>query len=247
MHQVCIDLSQRLRNDMNHTFSLHILVVEDNDSLREATVDFLTAHGHMVTGVVSAEEVADTPTWQIPDLYLIDVNLPGENGFVLAERIRRSQPQAGIVLMTARGQLHDRLEGYACGADNYLVKPVETAELLACIQNLGRRLQAKNSQAAVTLALGAQLLWLKGPSGQVTLTPGEGRLLAGLIRAAGQQLERWQAMQLIDPDDKGLVAANLEMRISALRKKLSACGAPEDAIRTLRGFGYALHCPVQIV
>lgn len=72
-------------------------------------------------------------------------------------------------------------------------------------------------------------------------------LLAGLIRAAGQKLERWQAMQLIDPNDKGLVAANLEMRVSALRKKLSACGAPDDAIRTLRGFGYALSCPIKLV
>lgn len=54
-------------------------------------------------------------------------------------------------------------------------------------------------------------------------------------------------MQLIDPNDKGLVAANLEMRVSALRKKLSACGAPDDAIRTLRGFGYGLSCPIKLI
>lgn len=232
---------------MTQPLSLHILVVEDNDSLRDATVDFLNDHGHMASGVVSAEDVADTPTWQIPDLYLIDVNLPGENGFMLAHRLRQSQPRSGIVLMTARGQLDDRLEGYSCGADNYLVKPVEPTELLACIQSLGRRLLPGGIASDKALALSTQLLCLKGPSGQVTLTPGEGLLLSGLIRAAGQRLERWQAMQLIDPDDKGLVAANLEMRISALRKKLSACGAPEDAIRTLRGFGYALQCPVKIV
>ena len=232
---------------MNHALSLHILVVEDNDSLREATVDFLNAHGHVAKGIMSAEEVDDTPTRQIPDLYLIDVNLPGENGFMLADRIRRSQPQAGIVLMTARSQLNDRLEGYSSGADNYLVKPVEQSELLACILNLGRRLQSTQSNLTTALELAAQSLCLKGPAGQVTLMPGEGLLLAGMIRATGQQLERWQAMQLIDPDDKGLVAANLEMRISALRKKLSACGAPEDAIRTLRGFGYVLTCRILIV
>lgn len=113
---------------MRQTPSLHILVVEDNDSLRDATVDFLNAQGHQATGVVCAEDVDDTPTRGVPDLYLIDVNLPGEDGFSLAERIRQSQPMAGIVVMTARGQLNDRLEGYASGADNYLIKPVEQSE-----------------------------------------------------------------------------------------------------------------------
>lgn len=165
--------------------SLHILVIEDNDSLREATVDFLNHHGHRATGVVSAEEVEDTPTRHIPDLYLIDVNLPGEDGFSLAERIRRNQPKAGIVLMTARSQLSDRLEGYSSGADNYLIKPVEQAELLACIQNLGVRLRPAEPSALLLLELDSQALCLKGPAGKVAVTHGESMLLAGLIRAAG--------------------------------------------------------------
>lgn len=231
---------------MNSSPSLHILVVEDNDSLREATVDFLRAHGHQVTGVVSAEEVDDTPTRDVPELYLIDVNLPGEDGFSLADRIRKSQPLAGIVLMTARGQLNDRLEGYSSGADNYLVKPVEQAELMGCIQNLARRIKASAQTRQEVLELDLQTLCLKGPGGSVTVSHAESLLLAAFSRAAGQKLERWQAMQLIDAKDKGLVPANLEMRISALRKKLDACGAPDDAIRTIRGFGYALIPPVML-
>lgn len=226
---------------------LHILVVEDNDSLRDATVSFLKFQGHQVTGVVSAEEVDDTPTRDLPDLYLIDVNLPGEDGFSLTERIRKTQPLAGIVLMTARGLLNDRLEGYANGADNYLIKPVEQSELLMCINNLARRLKGSHSTESASLELHMQTYKLSGPSGKAVLTLGEFVLLSALCRAAGQKLERWQAMQLIDSKDKGLVPANLEMRISALRKKLSACGAPDDAIRTLRGFGYALSCSIQLV
>lgn len=222
------------------------MVVEDNDALREATVDFLLAQGHRVTGVVCAEEVDDTPTGGVPDLYLVDVNLPGEDGFSLADRIRRSQPLAGIVLMTARSQLTDRLTGYSSGADNYLIKPVEQTELLACVNTLARRLKAGAVSARWALTLNSQSLSLSGPRGEVALTQAEGLLLASLCRAAGQTLERWQAMQLIDTKDKGLVAANLEMRISSLRKKLSGCGAPPDAIRTLRGFGYALTCTVQV-
>ncbi|PUE51443.1 hypothetical protein B9Z45_14770 [Limnohabitans sp. 2KL-17] len=231
---------------MTDSPSLHILIVEDNDSLREATQELLVQDGHQVTAVSSAEEVDDTPTRDVPDLYLIDVNLPSENGFSLAERIRKSHPAAGIVLMTARGQLQDRLLGYNCGADNYLVKPVEQAELLVCIQNLARRLKSEKQAEVAGLVLDAQALNLHGPADSVALTYSESLLLTAMTRAVGQKLERWQAMQLIDAKDKGLSPANLEMRISALRKKMDSCGAPADAIRTIRGFGYALSCRVKI-
>lgn len=227
--------------------SLHILVVEDNDGLREATVDFLQSKGHHVSGVVCAEDVDDTPTRDVPDLYVIDVNLPGEDGFSLAQRIRSSQPVAGIVLMTARGQLKDRLSGYESGADNYLIKPVEQSELLVCINNLAHRLKSGGKTVSKQLVLNSQTLSLTGPKGAVTLTLPESLLLAALSRAAGQKLERWQAMQLIDAKDKGLVVANLEMRISALRRKLTQCGAPENAIRTLRSFGYFLSHPIMLM
>ena len=237
----------RTQHTMTQVPSLHILVVEDNDSLREATIDFLHQQGHQVTGVVCAEEVDDTPTRGLPDLYLIDVNLPGEDGFSLTHRIRKTQPLAGIVLMTARGQLNDRLEGYTSGADNYLIKPVEQSELLVCINNLARRLKSTAPTHSKHFQLNSQNWCLSGPKGQSSLTQSEGLLLASFCRAAGQQLERWQAMQLVDTKDKGLVPANLEMRISALRKKLIACGAPDDAIRTLRGFGYALSCQIEVL
>lgn len=232
---------------MTPTPSLHILVVEDNDSLREATVEFLQSQGHHVKGLVCAEEVDETPTRDLPDLYLIDVNLPDENGFSLTERIRKSQPLAGIVLMTARGQLTDRLEGYSSGADNYLVKPVEQSELLVCINNLARRLKASAPVPKADMSFNSKTLCLRGPKADTSLTYGEGQLLSAMCRSAGQKIERWQAMQLIDTKDKGLLPANLEMRISTLRKKLSFCGAPEDAIRTLRGFGYSLTYPIKLI
>ncbi|MEY4663050.1 MAG: hypothetical protein RLZZ239_1523 [Pseudomonadota bacterium] len=227
--------------------TLHILIVEDNDNLREATQELLAQQGHQVTAMSCAEDVDDTPTRDVPDLYLIDVNLPGENGFSLAERIRKSHPTAGIVLMTARGQLEDRLLGYTCGADNYLVKPVEQSELLVCIQSLARRIKPARADKEADLVLDVQALNLRGPLDSVSLTYPESLLLMAMTRAVGQKLERWQAMQLVDAKDKGLSPANLEMRISALRKKMDACGAPAEAIRTIRGFGYALSCHVKVL
>lgn len=226
--------------------SLHILIVEDNNSLREATLDFLNEHGHHVTGVASAEEADDVALRDVPDLYLVDVNLPGEDGFALTQRLRKSQPLAGIVLMTARGQLHDRLDGYQRGADHYLVKPVEPAELLACIHSLAFRLKSTSQPANAGLVLNSSAMRLSGPMGETNLTHGESLLLAAFCRSAGQKLERWQAMQLVDIKDKGLSPANLEMRICSLRKKLSQCGAEEGAILTLRGFGYALSCQIEV-
>ncbi|MEY4663021.1 MAG: hypothetical protein RLZZ239_1494, partial [Pseudomonadota bacterium] len=95
--------------------------------------------------------------------------------------------------------------------------------------------------------LDVQALSLRGPLESVSLTYPESLLLMAMTRAVGQKLERWQAMQLVDAKDKGLSPANLEMRISALRKKMDACGAPAEAIRTIRGFGYALSCHVKVL
>ena len=225
---------------------LSIVLVEDNDDLRELTTDALRAEGHRVVALSCAEELEDQSRGEAADVFLIDLNLPGEDGFSLTERIRKTQPLAGIVLMTARGQLNDRLEGYSSGADNYLVKPVEQAELLVCIHNLACRLKASAPVPNAKIVLNSQTLSLSGPEGEASLSHGEGILLAAFCRAAGQKLERWQAMQLVDTKDKGLLPANLEMRISTLRKKLSHCGAPEDAILTLRGFGYALSCQIEL-
>lgn len=232
---------------MSDSLSLHILIVEDNDNLREATQELLAQYGHQVTAMSCAEDVDDTPTRDVPDLYLIDVNLPGENGFCLAERIRKSHPAAGVVIMTARGQLEDRLQGYSCGADNYLIKPVEQSELLVCIQSLARRIKSAKPNEDSDLVLDVHALNLRGPLGSVSLTYPESLLLVAMTRAVGQKLERWQAMQLVDAKDKGLSPANLEMRISTLRKKMDACGAPAEAIRTIRGFGYALSCRFKVV
>lgn len=134
------------------------------------------------------------------------------------------------------------------GADNYLVKPVEQAKLWLCVQSLARRLKPTAQSEQADLALDTQILSLKGPITGVAVTYSEkSLLLCAMSRAVGQKLERWQAMQLIDTKDKGLWPANLEMRISSLRKKISACGVSADAIHTIRGFGYALTCCVTIV
>lgn len=123
------------------TAPLNIVVIEDNDSLRKATVAMLTREGHHVNGLISAEDVGDKVFQEKIDIFLIDLNLPGEDGISLSKRIRSSMPLAGIIMVTARNRLDERLTGYESGADIYLTKPVAPEEMLATISSLGRRIK----------------------------------------------------------------------------------------------------------
>lgn len=228
------------------TPSLKIVVVEDSDALREATVAMLEADGHTAIGLFCAEAVDDEIAQQWPDLYIVDINLPEEDGLSLVKRLRANQPLVGIILMTARHQLDDRVRGYEHGADIYLQKPVDRSELRACVARLAQRLHSLRQTQSDHLVLNSVSLALKGPEGESALSASEAKLLLALARVGGKCLERWQAMEIIDPSRKGISPSNLEVRMSALRRKLRDCGGPERAIQAERGQGYRLLCSVEV-
>ena len=116
--------------------SLSIIVVEDHDSLRMVTVEMLRQNGHNVIGLECAEDLDDEAGGQYADIFIIDLNLPNEDGLSLTRRIKKVNPNVGVIMMTARHQLSDRVIGYESGADIYLIKPVNPAELLAAITAL---------------------------------------------------------------------------------------------------------------
>jgi len=118
---------------------LKIVVIEDYDALREAMCDVLSRDGHDVIGVAMAEEVDDESAGFVSDLYIIDINLPGEDGISLAQRIRRSQPEVGIVIVSARSTVSDRIGGYKSGANIYLTKPLSIEELRAVVEGFVQR------------------------------------------------------------------------------------------------------------
>jgi DNA-binding response OmpR family regulator len=224
--------------------ALKILLVEDNDALREATLAFLQSQGHYVRGVAMAEDINDMPGGFLPDVYVIDLNLPDEDGLSLTRRLRASHPNAGIVITTARTQIGDKVVGYESGADMYLTKPVHPQELTAGVAALGKRLRAR-APAAHAITLDLTRMALKGPDGDAELTASDALILSALVRAPGQSLERWQIGELIGAGTStSASAATLEMRITRLRKKLSAVGAPAPGIKALHKVGYTLCTPV---
>ena len=120
--------------------NLNIVVVEDNDLLREEMVSFLTRPGWQAHGVGSGEDLNSWLKQDTPHLAVLDVNLPHEDGYSIASRLRARYPVIGIVMMTARVMSGERIVGYEYGADVCLTKPTNTRELTAVVENLSRRL-----------------------------------------------------------------------------------------------------------
>lgn len=218
---------------------LNIVVVEDHDMLRDVTVDALMAAGHQVRGVDCAEALEELPGIEATEVYVLDLNLPGEDGISLARRLRRVQPLVGIIMVTARSASPDKQNGYSNGADIYLTKPTSPDELEAAIQALARRLRPHAAQPQ-TLQLDPARLELRGPAGVIRLSAGECALLAGLARAPGQRLASWQLVELLGKDPDVYAKRSLEVQIVRLRRKLMDVGGDEPAITAIRGEGYQL-------
>jgi len=231
---------------------MNILVIEDNDSLRQATVAMLNRHGHRTTGLICAEDVDDMRFDPVPDLFVIDLNLPGEDGLSLARRLRASQPLVGIIIVTARSRLGDKVAGYESGADIYLPKPVDPAELLAAIESLERRLQHSRSLLQSTdpaheFRLDQVGRVLQGVLGTELLSENETAILVGLGRAPGNRLESWQLMAAVGEDPATYAKSSLEVRMLRLRHKLVKVGAHERCLPAIRGYGYQLGVSVRVI
>lgn len=227
---------------------LSIVLIEDNDDLRELTADALRDEGHRVIALSCAEELQDKAKGISTDLFLIDLNLPGEDGFSLARRIRAVHPLAGIIIVSARSELQDKIDGYDCGADAYLAKPVAFEELRAAINSFARRQLAQlTTYASSEGALRLKQCDLHGPNDQVRLTSAESALLTAFARAPSGRLENWQLLELLGDSHAEVSKTSIEVRITRLRKKLIHAGACFNCLESIRGVGYRLHVPIQIL
>lgn len=219
---------------------LNILVVEDHDVLRLATVRWLSEQGHYVQGVASAEELGDCLARDQSDVYIIDLNLPGEDGLSLSRRLREASPLVGIVMTTARSKIQDRVDGYKSGADIYLPKPVEPEELLAAIESLGQRLRILQAASPASASLHVETCVLHGPSGTAQLTYSETALLASMVSSQDEFMPRSAVAASLGLVNGPNTEAVLNVRLSQLRKKIQQTGVDGPVIQSLRGRGYRL-------
>lgn len=219
---------------------LNIVVVEDNDDLREATVEALMLEGHKVTGLDCAEALPEQASWQAIDLMVVDLNLPGEDGLALTRRVRAMQPGIGIIMVTARDLPSDKQRGYATGADIYIPKPAALEELSSAIQALARRLNPQSQEiTSATLDTARHMLQCNALQA-VQSSPQEAALLTAFCRVADCRIETWQLIEVLEKDRAEDPKAALEILIVRLRKKLQQAGCCQVTIKAIRNWGYQM-------
>jgi DNA-binding response OmpR family regulator len=229
-----------------------LIVVDDNLRLSHELSLVLQAAGWSVRCADDGESLRAQMAQQAPDIVLLDLNLPGEDGISLCQWLRATYPRIGIVLLTARVMGMDRTQGYVAGADIYLTKPTRSEELLAVVRNLWRRSQLCAPTVAQALeqpwALHVKALRLLSPQlDMLSLTPSECVLLQTLAAANGvchyaQLIDRMGSAGLNDTLDK----ARLEVMVSRLRRKLAVFKGQSVEIKTAHGTGYLLTRPLVI-
>ena len=218
---------------------LKIVLIEDNDDLRFLTCANLQKRGHEVVGLTCAEELVDSALSDI-DVFIFDLNLPGEDGISLTKRVRAVHPDVPIAIMTARSHSNDAVEGYESGADAYLRKPVTMDELAACIEGLCR----KRKGARPHLELNRQLL--SGSLGSIRLSAVECALLTAFARSPNKVLEFWQISQIVETNPEKINKLNLAVRVDRLRKKITEAGCLGVPIESMRLLGYKISFEVNI-
>lgn len=231
---------------------LNIVLVEDHDTLRYMLQLALEEAGHLVTALSCAEELEDQARGHQADVFLIDLGLPGEDGLSLVRRVRTAHPLAGVIVLTARSGLADKIESYERGADLYLGKPIEAAELCAAVSAMGRRRQRFTTFSQLNaedhLVLDPSRLRISKPSlTPVDLSSSEVSMLTAFSRAPGQCLAYWQLAETLGLNLETYAKASLEVRVVRLRKKMIEAGADQGCIKAVRGHGYQLCVQIQVL
>jgi DNA-binding response OmpR family regulator len=221
--------------------SASILLVEDDVRLAELVGRYLQGNGLRVSAAGSAEEALERVQRERPDLVILDIGLPGEDGLSLCRRLRPAYQQP-ILILTARDNDIDHVLGLELGADDYVVKPIEPRVLLARIAALLRRARAQPAAprqlrfGALLIDPAARAVRLNGAS--VALSRSEFELLAHLAAHAGQIQSREALFRSLYHREYDGVDRMLDIRVSRLRRKLGGEAENAERIKTVWGQGY---------
>jgi len=225
-----------------NTSPTRVIVVEDDPLLRVEVCHHLSNVGFAVQSVNSGSALNDMLATEAVNLFVIDINLPGESGIQIANRLRASQPEAGIVIMTARTSITDKIAGYQQGgADFYLTKPIEPTELLLVLQGLSNRLSSQKQNHAWKLSLRERSLQAPNGGLKVRLTAKEKTLILALTQAHQNTLASGELCDLfMGMDGASMSKHALEELITRLRRKLrsSAEASSDNIIQSVWGHGY---------
>ena len=223
-----------------------VLVLDDEPDLRALLQRYLSEQGFDVRGLADSAQLDRLLQREPFDVLILDVMLPGENGLAVCQRLRAREETIPIIMLTARGDPVDRILGRECGADDYLPKPFNPRELLACIHALLRRqriLGAHQHGGERVVHFGefvfdpaARCLMRNGA--RVTLTSGELRLLGALVVHAGRPLSRERLLDLVRGGDANVTDRSIDVRVLRLRRVIEPDPTTPRYLQTVRGLGY---------
>lgn len=215
-----------------------VLLVEDDSSVAQATARGLLTDGWEVVQLRSGEEALPAIESSHFDLVVLDIGLPGMDGFAVCRRLR-SLGGPAVLMLTARDEVTDRVKGLECGAEDYLVKPFAVAELLARANAVLRRSRMRADQILRAGALRMDLTARRAYCGDdpLPLTASEWSAIEYLVPRQDQLVAREDLQNAIAPDAAWTSSNALEAHVSRLRAKLKGTRL---ALRSVRGFGYVL-------
>ncbi len=238
-------------SDPSHNQATSLLLVDDEATLREPLAEYLTAQGFAVTEANSAVAARSILEDETPELVLLDIMMPGEDGFSLCRHLVEAR-DLPVILLTAKGEATDRIVGLEIGADDYVTKPFEPRELVARIRSVLRRADKSNSAAqtsapqsedAVYSFEGWQLDPLKrrltDPDGTlIAISTAEFRLLRAFCDHPRQVLSRDRLLDMVQGREAQLFDRAVDNQVSRLRSKIEPDKRNPHFIQTVRGGGY---------
>jgi len=241
----------------------HIAVLDDEVDITTLLANYFKGHGYRVTQVHNGASLMALMAADPPALVLLDLGLPGEDGFSIARQLREHW-RCGLVIVTGRGDAVDKVVGLEVGADDYVTKPFDLRELVARVKAVLRRLQpaaaagaVSSAPAAAVTAAPSQALVFAGwrldmasrtlthPQGHdVPLTTGEFELLCAFARHPGRVLSRDFLLEQTRGREAGPFDRTIDVQVGRLRKKMESDPENPQLIKSVRGAGYILVPPV---
>jgi two-component system phosphate regulon response regulator OmpR len=226
-----------------------LLLVDDEPELRALLAEYFGRNGFSVLQAADAAAARARVAEQVPDVAVLDINMPGENGLSLARALREAHPRLGLLMLTTAGEAIDRIVGLEVGADDYVPKPFELRELLARVRAVQRRLQVTAPAAAPAQAperipfgpcrldLGQRKLF--GADGaEIDITAAEFDLLALFARHPNRPLNRDQIMEQAHNRGWDVFDRSIDLRVMRLRRKVERNPDKPEVIKTVRNVGY---------
>jgi DNA-binding response OmpR family regulator len=223
----------------------HIVVVEDEAAQRALLVDYLGKQNFRVSGADGGAALRRLVGRELPQLVLLDVGLPGEDGFALARWLREKSGRIGIIMVTAATETVDRVVGLETGADDYIAKPFDPRELLARVRSVLRRATGVPTVGEPRVRMGRKVLDLEkrmlvDPENgeEEALAASEFDLLKLFAENPNRPLNRDWLLESMTHREIEEVGRAIDLRVTRLRRKIEVDPAHPEALRTVRGVGY---------